>query len=100
MVTNHTQTEAVHKVLRSKLEEARMKMATLRRQQTEIDLQIEDNARIILSLERSVATLVAAIPPSPPEVPPADGEGYYVKEIDETFDGPNYSAMSEKDEAA
>lgn len=92
MITNHTQTEAVHKVLLSKLEEAKMKMEALRKQQTEVDLQIEDNARIILSLERSVATLAVAIPPDLPSI--ADGENYYRR------DEPNYALATEADEAA
>lgn len=91
MVTNHTQTEAVHKILRSKLDEARMKMEALRKQQTDIDLQIEDHARIILSLERSVATLAVAIPQ---DGPVADGENYYRR------DEPNYALATEADEAA
>lgn len=55
-------TEQVHNILQSRLNDARAKMDGLKKQQNDIDLQIEDTARVVLSLERAVATLAAAIP--------------------------------------
>ena len=102
-ITNHTMTEQVHRILASKLEEARAKMAILRQQQHNIDLQVEDNQRIILSLERSVATLAAALPPAPgfsPAMQEADGPNYYQAETDLDEDASYDSSSDSTSDAA
>lgn len=95
MITNHTQTEAVHKILLSKLNEAKLKMEALRKQQNDIDLQIEDHARIILSLERSTATLGAALPEDAPT-----RVTEFREDLIPPLEGPNYASVTEASEAA
>lgn len=60
---NNIETTAVHEVISKKLSMARERLSTLRKQQAEIDLQIEDHSRIILALERTEATLSVALDP-------------------------------------
>lgn len=68
-VKNNTHTTQVHRVIHSKLEEARAALADLKKRQREIDLKVEDWNRVVLALERTEATLSAALDPSPSLLP-------------------------------
>jgi len=60
-VKNNTHTAHVHGVISVKLAAAREHLTALKRQQHDIDLKIEDHSRVVMALERTEATLSAAL---------------------------------------
>lgn len=63
MIKNNSETTIVHGIITAKLAFSRERLLSLKKAQAEIDLQIEDFSRIILALERTEATLAAAVDP-------------------------------------
>lgn len=89
-VKNNTHTTQVHRVIHGKLEEARAALADLKKRQREIDLKVEDWNRVVLALERTEATLSAALDAAP-TLPPEEVERLHdqalAREIEKELNG-------------
>ena len=69
-MTNNAHTTSAHGVIKSKLDATRKRLAELKAQQQEIDMEIEDCSRLELALARAEATLAVALTPKEPALDP------------------------------